>query len=53
MFSLVSNDRFLLISYLFLQKELALYAASKMNVEFCWFDIDRDINPLFKVMSSC
>lgn len=36
--------------YLFLlQKEIALYTASKVNSEFCWFDIDGDIDPLFKV----
>jgi hypothetical protein len=32
-----------------LQKEIALYTASKFNSEFCWFDIDGDIDPLFKV----
>jgi hypothetical protein len=32
-----------------LQKESALYTASKFNSEFCWFDIDGDIDPLFKV----
>ncbi|URE00095.1 Tetratricopeptide repeat protein [Musa troglodytarum] len=30
------------------KKELALYTASKVNSEFCWFDIDGDIDPLFK-----
>jgi hypothetical protein len=35
--------------FLLLQKEIALYAASKANSEFCWFDIDGDIDPLFKV----
>ncbi|KAJ0096832.1 hypothetical protein Patl1_28575 [Pistacia atlantica] len=29
-------------------KEIALYTASKINSEFCWFDIDGDIDPLFK-----
>ncbi|KAL5706920.1 Suppressor of RPS4-RLD 1 [Ranunculus cassubicifolius] len=29
-------------------KEIALYTASKFNSEFCWFDIDGDIDPLFK-----
>ncbi|KAK9286712.1 hypothetical protein L1049_015115 [Liquidambar formosana] len=32
----------------FLPKEIALYTASKINSEFCWFDIDGDIDPLFK-----
>ncbi|XP_021908105.1 suppressor of RPS4-RLD 1-like [Carica papaya] len=30
------------------QKEVALYTASKANSEFCWFDIDGDLDPLFK-----
>ncbi|KAM7251670.1 hypothetical protein ACFE04_023553 [Oxalis oulophora] len=30
------------------QKEIALYTASKVKSEFCWFDIDRDIDPVFK-----
>ena len=33
-----------------MQKEIALYTASKVNSEFCWFDIDGDIDPLFKVI---
>lgn len=33
-----------------LQKEIALYTASKVNTEFCWFDIDGDLDPLFKVI---
>lgn len=33
-----------------MQKEIALYTASKINSEFCWFDIDGDIDPLFKVI---
>lgn len=37
------------IIFLPLQKEIALYTASKINREFCWFDIDGDIDPLFKV----
>ena len=42
--------RYKVISLLFfLQKEIALYTASKLSSEFCWFDIDGDINPLFKV----
>lgn len=36
--------------YSLLQKEIALYTASKISSEFCWFDIDGDINPLFKVI---
>ncbi|KAA3473828.1 suppressor of RPS4-RLD 1 [Gossypium australe] len=37
-----------LIKILHLQKEIALYTASKVNSEFSWFDIDGDIDPLFK-----
>lgn len=33
-----------------IQKEIALYTASKINSEFAWFDIDADIDPLFKVI---
>ncbi|CAL5369422.1 unnamed protein product [Camellia sinensis] len=29
-------------------KEIALYTASKISSEFCWFDINGDIEPLFK-----
>ncbi|KAL3526852.1 hypothetical protein ACH5RR_011508 [Cinchona calisaya] len=29
-------------------KEVALYTASKLNTEFCWFDIGGDIDTLFK-----
>ncbi|KAL0450193.1 UNVERIFIED_CONTAM: Suppressor of RPS4-RLD 1, partial [Sesamum latifolium] len=29
-------------------KEIALYTASKFNTEFSWFDLDGDIDPLFK-----
>ncbi|XP_065873083.1 suppressor of RPS4-RLD 1 [Euphorbia lathyris] len=43
-----SVDKFVLQCLAFYQKELALYTASKINSEFCWFDIDGDINPLFK-----
>lgn len=32
-----------------MQKEIALYTASKLNTEFCWFDIDGDLDSLFKV----
>ena len=35
--------------FLLLQKEIALYTASKFNGDFCWFDIDGDIDALFKV----
>lgn len=45
----LSFDSFNLFYYLFLQKEIALYTASKFNSEFCWFDLDGDIDPLFKV----
>lgn len=33
-----------------MQKEIALYTASKITSEFSWFDIDADIDPLFKVI---
>lgn len=33
----------------FLQKEIALYTASKANLEFSQFNIDDDVDPLFKV----
>jgi hypothetical protein len=32
-----------------LQKEIALYTASKANLEFSQFNIDDDVDPLFKV----
>lgn len=35
--------------FLPLQKEIALYTASKFNGDFCWFDIDGDVDALFKV----
>ncbi|RWR81440.1 suppressor of RPS4-RLD 1 [Cinnamomum micranthum f. kanehirae] len=41
-------EKFVLQCMAFYQKELALYTASKINSEFCWFDIDGDIDPLFK-----
>lgn len=41
------------ICNLVLQKEIALYTASKFNTEFSWFDLDGDIDPLFKVMLNC
>ncbi|XP_042494267.1 suppressor of RPS4-RLD 1 [Macadamia integrifolia] len=43
-----SMEKFVLQCLAFYQKEIALYTASKINMEFCWFDIDGDINPLFK-----
>lgn len=33
-----------------LQKEIALYTASKVTSEFLCFDIDGDIDPMFKVI---
>ncbi|KAF5961196.1 hypothetical protein HYC85_002405 [Camellia sinensis] len=35
-------------SYFLMKKEIALYTASKISSEFCWFDINGDIEPLFK-----
>ncbi|XP_027345118.1 suppressor of RPS4-RLD 1-like isoform X2 [Abrus precatorius] len=43
-----SMDKFVLQCLAFYQKELALYTASKFNSDFCWFDIDGDIDALFK-----
>lgn len=43
-----SMDKFVLQCLAFYQKEIALYTASKANSEFCWFDIDGDLDPLFK-----
>ncbi|XP_021629242.1 suppressor of RPS4-RLD 1 isoform X3 [Manihot esculenta] len=43
-----SMEKFVLQCLAFYQKELALYTASKIGSEFCWFDIDGDIDPLFK-----
>lgn len=43
-----SMDKFVLQCLAFYQKEIVLYTASKINSEFCWFDIDGDIDPLFK-----
>lgn len=40
---------FCFLFYVYLQKEIALYTAFKVNSDFCWFDIDRDIDPHFKV----
>ncbi|XP_009768272.1 suppressor of RPS4-RLD 1 [Nicotiana sylvestris] len=43
-----SMEKFVLQCLAFYQKEIALYSASKITSEFCWFDIDGDIDPLFK-----
>ncbi|XP_058069965.1 suppressor of RPS4-RLD 1 isoform X2 [Magnolia sinica] len=43
-----SMEKFVLQCLGFYQKEIALYTASKINSEFCWFDLDGDIDPLFK-----
>ncbi|KAL3813658.1 hypothetical protein ACJIZ3_014926 [Penstemon smallii] len=43
-----SMDKFALQCLAFYQKEIALYTASKFNTEFSWFDLDGDIDPLFK-----
>ncbi|XP_050205125.1 suppressor of RPS4-RLD 1 [Mercurialis annua] len=43
-----SMEKFVLQCLAFYQKELALYTASKINGEFCWFNIDGDFDPLFK-----
>ncbi|KAG5028907.1 hypothetical protein JHK87_012421 [Glycine soja] len=43
-----SMDKFVLQCLAFYQKEIALYTASKFNGDFCWFDIDGDIDALFK-----
>ncbi|KAE8655171.1 Suppressor of RPS4-RLD 1 [Hibiscus syriacus] len=43
-----SMEKFVLQCLAFYQKEIALYTASKVNSEFSWFDIDGDIDPLFK-----
>ncbi|KAJ9177336.1 hypothetical protein P3X46_012567 [Hevea brasiliensis] len=43
-----SMEKFVLQCLAFYQKELVLYTASKINSEFCWFDIDGDIDALFK-----
>ncbi|XWS33530.1 hypothetical protein CRYUN_Cryun22dG0091200 [Craigia yunnanensis] len=43
-----SMEKFVLQCLAFYQKEIALYTACKVNSEFCWFDIDGDIDPLFK-----
>ncbi|CAL1372059.1 unnamed protein product [Linum trigynum] len=43
-----SMEKFVLQCLAFYQKEIALYTASKINTEFSWFDVDGDIDPLFK-----
>lgn len=43
-----SMEKFVLQCLAFYQKEIALYTASKLTSEFCWFDIDGDLDPLFK-----
>ncbi|XP_047315854.1 suppressor of RPS4-RLD 1 [Impatiens glandulifera] len=43
-----SMDKFVLQCLAFYQKEIALYTASRINSGLSWFDIDRDIDPLFK-----
>lgn len=43
-----SMDKFVLQCLAFYQKEIALYTASKFSSEFCSFDIDGDVDPLFK-----
>ncbi|CAF2146424.1 unnamed protein product [Brassica napus] len=41
-------EKFVLQCLAFYQKELALYTASKVSSEFFCFDIDGDIDPMFK-----
>jgi tetratricopeptide (TPR) repeat protein len=41
-------EKFVLQCLAFYQKELALYTASKVSSEFLCFDIDGDIDPMFK-----
>ncbi|KAJ7952789.1 suppressor of RPS4-RLD 1 [Quillaja saponaria] len=43
-----SMEKFVLQCLAFYQKEITLYTASKITNEFAWFDIDGDIDPLFK-----
>ncbi|KAL6222648.1 hypothetical protein ACLB2K_006040 [Fragaria x ananassa] len=43
-----SMEKFVLQCLAFYQKEIALYMASKLNSEFVCFDIDGDIDSLFK-----
>uniref|UniRef100_A0A1J3IUG7 Suppressor of RPS4-RLD 1 n=1 Tax=Noccaea caerulescens TaxID=107243 RepID=A0A1J3IUG7_NOCCA len=41
-------EKFVLQCLAFYQKEIALYTASKVSSEFICFDIDGDIDPMFK-----
>ncbi|XP_010446657.1 PREDICTED: suppressor of RPS4-RLD 1-like [Camelina sativa] len=41
-------EKFVLQCLAFYQKEIALYTASKVSSEFLCFDIDGDIDPMFK-----
>ncbi|KAL1190442.1 Suppressor of RPS4-RLD 1 [Cardamine amara subsp. amara] len=41
-------EKFVLQCLAFYQKEIALYTASKVSSEFLCFDIDADIDPMFK-----
>lgn len=43
-----SQEKFVLQCLAFYQRELALYSASRANVNFKWFDLDDDIHPMFK-----
>ncbi|XP_031478846.1 suppressor of RPS4-RLD 1 [Nymphaea colorata] len=43
-----SIDKFVLQCMAFYQKEMALYTASRANLPFASFDIDGDVDPLFK-----
>ncbi|EPS60222.1 hypothetical protein M569_14582, partial [Genlisea aurea] len=43
-----SMEKFTIQCMAFYQKEIALYTASKFNSEFSWFNLDGDIDPLFK-----
>ncbi|TVU13165.1 hypothetical protein EJB05_40697 [Eragrostis curvula] len=43
-----SMDKFVLQCLAFYQKEMALYIASKANLEFSQFNIDDDVDPIFK-----
>uniref|UniRef100_A0A7N0ULP9 Suppressor of RPS4-RLD 1 n=1 Tax=Kalanchoe fedtschenkoi TaxID=63787 RepID=A0A7N0ULP9_KALFE len=45
---LETMEKFIFQCLAFYQNEIALYTASKLRSEFCWFDIDGDIDPLFK-----
>ncbi|ERM96637.1 hypothetical protein AMTR_s00001p00272300 [Amborella trichopoda] len=43
-----SMDKFVLQCLAFYQKEIALYTASRVTLEFTVFNIDDDVHPLFK-----